>query len=95
MSQEHIERLLGRLTTDRDFRQRFYEHPAEICARESLELTTQELAALLSLEQARIEDFAERLDPRIVRASAGTPRPPSRRTTRTPEPSAPRLRRAK
>jgi hypothetical protein len=94
MSQEHVERLLGRLTTDRDFRQRFYEHPADICARESLELTAQELAALLSLEPARIEDFSKRLDPRIVRASAATSRP-TRHTTRTSEPSAPKLRGAK
>jgi len=95
MSQEHVERLIGRLTTDRDFRQRFYEHPADICARESLDLTTQELAALLSLEPARIEEFTKRLDPRIVRAFAGKDRSTSRRTTRPHEPSAPTLRRAK
>lgn len=95
MSQEHVEWLLGRLTTDRDFRQRFYHDPAELCAKESLELTTQELAALLSLEQTRIEDFAKRLDPRIVRASAGTDRSLSRHTTRPSEPSAPTLRGAK
>ena len=95
MSQEHVEWLLGRLTTDRDFRQRFYEDPAEICAQESFELTAQELAALLSLEQTRIEDFTKGLDPRIVRASTGTDRSPSRHTARASEPSAPTLRGAK
>ena len=95
MSQEHVERLLGRLTTDRDFRQRFYQHPADMCVRESLELTTQELAAVLSLEQARIEEFTSRLDPRIVRASAGADRPPGRAITRASEPRAPALRGAK
>jgi len=95
MSQEHVEWLLGRLTTDRDFRQRFYEHPADVCASESLELTTQELAALMSLEQTCIEEFTNRLDPRIVRASSGSDRSPSRHATRTAERGAPTLRGAK
>jgi ribosomally synthesized peptide len=95
MSQEHVEWLLGRLTTDRDFRQRFHENPAATCARESLDLTPQELAALLSLEPARIEEFAKRLDPRIVRAATGAERSQSRHTTRTPEPSTPTVRGAK
>lgn len=95
MSQKHVERLLGRLTTDRDFRQRFFENPATLCARESVELTSQELSALLSLEEACLEEFSKRLDPRIVRSNPTTHRSLTRRTTRTAEPSARRWRGAK
>jgi len=95
MSQRHVEWLLGRLTTDRDFRQRFYQDPAAICARESVELTDSELAALLALEQTRLEEFAKRLDPRIVRANAVGDRSAARRAARVTEPGGGRLRRAK
>jgi transposase-like protein len=70
--QKHVEWLLGRLTTDREFRQRFYSDPTGTCASERVNLTSRELAALLSLEQTAIEEFAKRLDPRIVRATPAT-----------------------
>jgi hypothetical protein len=95
MSQKHVEWLLGRLTTDRDFRQRFYRDPEAICARESVELTGQELEAVLTLEQARLEEFSKRLDPRIVRASVSADHPLSRRTARTAEHGGGRWRGAK
>jgi hypothetical protein len=94
MSQKHVEWLLGRLTTDRDFRGRFYDDPAAICARESVELTTQELAALLSLEEGYIEEFSKRLDPRIVRSASTTNRL-TRRATRATDLRAGRWRGAK
>lgn len=94
MSQKCVEWMLGRLTTDRDFRQLFYRDPAALCTRETVDLTGQELAALLSLEEARIEEFSKRLDPRIVRAKS-TDRAPSRRTVHAPERHAERSREAK
>jgi hypothetical protein len=95
MSQMHVEWLLGRLMTDRDFRKRFYHDPAALCASEAVELTAYEFTALLSLEQARIDEFAKRLDPRIVRASGIANRPLSRCAARLPEPTTGKLRRAK
>ncbi len=40
-----------------------------MCRRESLQVTSSELAALLALHEADIEGFAGRLDAKIVRAS--------------------------
>ncbi len=94
MSQEHVECLLGRLTTDRDFRRLFYRDPLALCAQDTVKLTAPELAALLSLEETRIEEFSKRLDPRILRANT-TERRRSRRTTHLAKPSAARLRAAK
>lgn len=74
MSQRAVEGLLGRLITDREFRERFYADPAATCARESLDLTSRELDALLSLDRARLQAFARDLDARIVRAAVGGPR---------------------
>lgn len=76
MSQKAVESLLGRLITDRELRSQFYEQPAATCAKEGLELTTRELGALLALDQASVEGFAQLVDARIVRAS-GVTRPMS------------------
>src|SRR5262245_47068146 len=69
MSQRGVEGLLGRMVTDRDFRQRFYQEPAAVCLVESIDVTERELEAILALDEARIVDFASQLDARIVRAS--------------------------
>lgn len=71
MSQRTVERTLGRLVTDSEFRQGFYADPAETCRRESLDLTTRELDALMGLDQTRLQAFAKELDARIVRAAVG------------------------
>lgn len=83
MSQMHVEWLLGRLATDRDFRQRFYRDTAAVCTQESLDLTSPELSALAKLDPAYIEKLAVKLDPRIVRAALGAERPPGRRALRS------------
>jgi transposase len=93
--QKLVEWLLGRLTTDREFRQRFYSDPTGTCASERVSLTSQELAALLSLEQTQIEEFTKRLDPRIVRATPATHRLVAGRVPRIADQGAGGLRRAK
>jgi hypothetical protein len=71
MSQRTVEGTLGRLITDSEFRRGFYADPATTCLRESLDLTTRELEALMALDQSRLQTFARVLDGRIVRAAVG------------------------
>ena len=68
MSQQGVENLLGRLITDAAFRLRFFQTPEQIVSQESLDLIPRELEAVIMIDRAQIEDFARRLDPRIVRA---------------------------
>jgi hypothetical protein len=71
MSQQAVEGTLGRLITDSEFRRGFYADPAATCLRESLDLTTRELEALMALGQTRLQAFAKGIDARIVRAALG------------------------
>jgi hypothetical protein len=68
MSQLAVERVLGRLVTDAEFRQAFFVEPAGVCRDHGLELTPIELAALLHVEEGALKTLASRLDPKIVRA---------------------------
>jgi hypothetical protein len=76
MSQKGVEGLLGRLITDGEFRKRFYQEPAASCMKEKLEITTRELEALITLEETAVEQFARRLDPKIVRAAISADKAP-------------------
>jgi len=69
MSQRTVECLLGRLITDRQFRVRFFEAPASVCAEGGLDITARELEALLRLDESRIAEFAHHVDVKIVRAA--------------------------
>ena len=73
MSQRSVEGLLGRLVTDRQFRQLFYEDPAGTCLRQSIDLTARELEAVLALEESRIDAFGKQIDTRIIRAAVSGP----------------------
>ncbi len=68
MTQKAVEGLLGRLITDRSFRSRFFEEPQAACTEENLDVTSRELAALLALDELRVEELTKQLDPKIVRA---------------------------
>jgi hypothetical protein len=70
MSQKTVERILGKLATDEEFRQRFRSDPPGTLAdagRETDGLTSVEREALASLDPDLLESFADALDPRLQR----------------------------
>lgn len=72
MSQKYVEAVIGRLATDEAFRRRFHGDRAAVIAElvdQGMRLTAVERAALLDLDDAAFERFAERLDPRIQKIS--------------------------
>jgi hypothetical protein len=77
MSQQNVERVIGRIVTDHGFRRRFEERPFEALfeiVASGVELTTVELQALAGLDPTVVARFADALDPRIQKVE------PSRRT---------------
>jgi hypothetical protein len=73
MSQRDVEKLLGKILTDDDFRESFFpvgRHSFEFAAGHGLELTAVEQSALSSLRSRAFECLARSLDPRISRSSA-------------------------
>ena len=78
MSQASVERIVGRLVTDEDFRRDFHVDPERVVrglADRGIELTRAEVAALVTLDPRTFDRFADHLDPRLQKASlrAGTP----------------------
>jgi hypothetical protein len=73
MSQRSVEKLLGRILTDDDFRRAFFPVRAasfELAATHGLDLTPTERSALSALKARRFECIAQELDPRISRSSS-------------------------
>lgn len=69
MSQKAVEGLIGRLVTDRVFRQRFFGDPVGTCLNEGVDASARELQAVLTLEDGWLEDLSRRLDRKILRAA--------------------------
>jgi hypothetical protein len=67
MSQEAVERLLGRLITDERFRRLAAESLESACLREGYRLSPAELRLLSSLELQRIAELADLLDSGLCR----------------------------
>ena len=70
MSQKTVERILGKLATDEEVRQRFRAEPGEALdtlAGEIDSLTPVEREALCTLDADLLDRFADALDPRIQR----------------------------
>lgn len=70
MSQRSVEKLLGRILTDDDFRRSFFplgRASFELAAANGLDLTPIERSALCSLNLRRFQLLAQTLDPRISR----------------------------
>ena len=70
MSQLAVERVLGKLVTDAQFRAEFFGEPAGVCREYGLELTPVELAALRRVDETALRTLAAGLDPKIVRVMA-------------------------
>ena len=72
MSQRDVEKLLGKILTDDEFRESFFpvgRQSFEVAAMHGLELTAVERSALSSLRSRAFEFLARSLDPRISRCS--------------------------
>ena len=69
MSQQAVERAIGRLCTDEDFRSRFFANPEAASHEAGLPLTTSEAQALAALSVEAVVSFAREIDPRISRLS--------------------------
>jgi hypothetical protein len=70
VSQQVVESVIGRLACDEEYRARFAQDRAalidELVGR-GLPLTPVECRALLEIDCSACEEFAERLDPRILK----------------------------
>lgn len=72
MSQEAVERVLGRLITDERFRRLAADSLEAISLREGYSLTPVELRLLSGLELQHIKALARTLDPGLCRAGGCT-----------------------
>jgi hypothetical protein len=69
MSQEAVERLLGRLITDERFRLGAAASLEAACVREGFRLSPAELRLLTALDLLQVAAFAGRMDPGLCRAA--------------------------
>ena len=71
MSQAHVERIIGRLATDEQWRSRFREARADaldaLAAALALDITATERRALLALAPESLDQFAGAIDPKLQR----------------------------
>lgn len=68
MSQRNVERVIGRLVTDEQFRRRFESGPVQALqeiAAAGIELTDVEMRALAGLDARLVSRFADAIDPRL------------------------------
>lgn len=76
MSQANVEKIVGRLATDEDFRRDFHANPERVVcslADRGVELTRAEIDALVTLDPSTFDRFADSLDPRLQKASLRSP----------------------
>ena len=67
MTQQAVERVLGKLLTDEAFRDRFFAAPEAACWEAGLALSAVELEALARLSREELARFADAIDERISR----------------------------
>ena len=73
MSQYAVERTLGTLATDEEFRARFFANPAAATWEAGLPLSPVALETLSGLSRTEIARFSQSLDDRIRRLCVGGP----------------------
>jgi hypothetical protein len=71
MSQRGVERTLGKLVTDQDFRTSFFRDPAGASLKIGVELTRDEVSALLRIPPRALDDLYVTLDDRICKLAIG------------------------
>lgn len=67
MSAEKIQRIIGMAATDEAFRESFFQDIDAACRSVGINLTPSELAALKSLREDAVREFANSLDERITK----------------------------
>jgi len=67
MSQRGVERMLGRMITDPSFREDFFQDPVMAGLRIGVDLTREEMDALMRIPAEALAAFSRRLDDRICR----------------------------
>ncbi len=85
MTQQNVERTIGKLATDEEFRTRFFANPAAATWEAGIALAPVELDALSALSQTALTRFSRALDPRISRLSLVGARPSAVRQRTTAE----------
>jgi Ser/Thr protein kinase RdoA (MazF antagonist) len=75
VSQAAVERTIGKLATDEQFRARFFANPAAAAWEAGLSLSPIELEALATLSRAALTRFSQSLDTRISRLCVGGAKP--------------------
>ena len=73
MSQQAVERAIGKLVTDESFRRRFAADPARASLEAGLSLSASELSALAQISGAALNRFARTLDDSIRRLVGAEP----------------------
>ena len=69
MTQQAVERAIGKLVTDPAFRERFYVNPEAATFEAGMPLSPLELEALCALSLDAVVQFSEGVDARICRVS--------------------------
>ena len=67
MSQRAVEKTLGRLVTDEGFRDQFFRDPPGASLRIGVELSAEELEALVQVPRSALDSLCACLDDRICR----------------------------
>ncbi len=67
MSQRAVEQVVGKLLTDEEFRHWFFEDPLRSSVLSGLELSPEELAALVRIPRADLAGLGRRFDEKIRR----------------------------